>query len=1533
VTRPLAQDKVVEVFVSYNREDMVNVEQVVSRLHEEVGIRIWFDRQNLIPGEPWPKRLEQALEASEALVVFLGPNGIGNWQDREIHGANQKSVDDPQVRVIPVLLPGGPSPKELPLFLRLYDCVDFSGRDGLSIETEFHRLVSGIRNRSPNGVEEAVAEEKSRTALLNYYQIQENGCEHVIFGQDKADVKGSDLYVQLHLLTERIEQTPAEPAAGQDGKEQKPEPSRSGWRRFANKADRRKKKTNDEPQRVKERESWETIFRNDGLRLVFIGGAGSGKSFSLTQEIRKRLSSSRKQLEDSAPLTELELPILVKASVLAESEHKGVSDALLASVSDSTLSASPHFARWWRNAFESERGRRLFIVIDGLDELPDESEKNFRALMKELDTFESASIIISCRSMYLGSRRDWIGWAYQRTKVVEIAPLDEEQQRQMVENWFANDDGQREALLSLLETNYAVGLSCRTPLVLTLVCGIYTTTDDLSSGLSYSSLYKKVTKELLSGRWRDPSKRPAWTFNKSQVELDSALQDRLTLISRTVWKLFEASQSENRFTVKQWRHASSRSSITADTDVNLLDELERVGMLIDAGSSYADKYYSFAHRTLFEYFAAVGLVEQDPAWIKTLVKHMWCEKGWEEVIRFAASMTDKPGLLLDRLARETGPAATPQRPLEWLSGLCILSAQGSVALFLLIALIAGITIYNSREIQDQLKEPGAHLFQAFAKTSWNGLTSDPLQVIKVRANDVLSFYVTCLELKYQEVLNSSKENKQNIYVGLTRLHSLFILLLVMLPVTLLGVLLTWLAKAIFFRISLLKQDDIFRTGLRLQAEVVGLNSNTPNNGVKRVVTELLSSEKIESRNIYGAAEKGCIPESLLLLVGGNDLAREILIDKWLPRVNKRTKWLRRLNYVYGHVLSCYGWFLRKITPADTDVLLKSDDLKDVESFAEEVGYQPRKVALYIAGKLPPGTRNTLKERHVDRSTEQFRNSLIKDLNELLQGPSLFEPLQFRWVKLRAQTVEALTREPVGEELVRLNRLLLEDALPEVIRKSQTRWIRFLSWCGLPFVLAILRAVMSEVRNVSLDSDVYRALRGLSLITSERARNSIISLLEVLAVTNHYVRIARSRESTFTQLDIYAAKALAVLGDDAGLEKLVELVNRNSDVEGYAPLAVKELSLIDKRQGIQAAAKCLAEYSTGTSSHRVDAFAQVLGDSNFVEVLNELSKMKFEEDVLFDKILGAWLGYDISTRKRAREYIRRIANNDSNLDLKDAQAQVESFSKSSPDAGEDFLTKIKTLLEEGELGEARVCLDEAISHYCSKYKSSDLLEALDTLVAACDEILLYQWFKDSRRLKTHCAALALLGPGPGRRAIEEALIKWAMSLDFDRLDYDGSEKATVVSVLGEFGTERAGLMLLAIVKREQSLRQRLRYKFIADYHKDTFWLSLIIALGKIGGEQACQAIKRQAKRKRDWIFYHVAARSLVGQDSSEALRLLLIGHAIRGSEKWSHDYGVEAQLNDFAWRSGARISKVNQNGIWYVAISRSKNFRFRIRCKI
>jgi len=145
----MADDFKYDVFLSHNSKDKPAVENIARLLRDVYNLKAWLDKWNLVPGEAWQDALEDALDESQAFAVFLGPSGIGSWENEEMRTAIEDRVQDPQRRVIPVLLPGAPDNKDLklPRFLRRATWVDF--RSGLDDEEALYRLYCGIAGQAP----------------------------------------------------------------------------------------------------------------------------------------------------------------------------------------------------------------------------------------------------------------------------------------------------------------------------------------------------------------------------------------------------------------------------------------------------------------------------------------------------------------------------------------------------------------------------------------------------------------------------------------------------------------------------------------------------------------------------------------------------------------------------------------------------------------------------------------------------------------------------------------------------------------------------------------------------------------------------------------------------------------------------------------------------------------------------------------------------------------------------------------------------------------------------------------------------------------------------------------------------------------------------------------------------------------------------------------------------------------------------------------------------------------------------------------
>jgi tetratricopeptide (TPR) repeat protein len=144
-----AKQHLYDVFLSHYSGDKPQVEALAARLMDEERLRPFLDKWHLVPGEPWEEALEEALDLSRTCAVFLGPNGLGPWENEEMRVALDERVRDKSYRVIPVLLPGA-EPKDrktLPRFLTRLTWVDFRG--GLDDPEAFRRLVAGIRGLAP----------------------------------------------------------------------------------------------------------------------------------------------------------------------------------------------------------------------------------------------------------------------------------------------------------------------------------------------------------------------------------------------------------------------------------------------------------------------------------------------------------------------------------------------------------------------------------------------------------------------------------------------------------------------------------------------------------------------------------------------------------------------------------------------------------------------------------------------------------------------------------------------------------------------------------------------------------------------------------------------------------------------------------------------------------------------------------------------------------------------------------------------------------------------------------------------------------------------------------------------------------------------------------------------------------------------------------------------------------------------------------------------------------------------------------------
>lgn len=130
-----------DVFLCHNSDDKPAVREVSVQLKQR-KIRVWLDEEQLRPGFPWQRALEDQIANIGAAAVFVGENGVGPWHNMELDGFIRQFVRR-QRPVIPVILPDARQTPDLPIFLEGMMWVDLRKTDPDPIE----QLLWGITGR------------------------------------------------------------------------------------------------------------------------------------------------------------------------------------------------------------------------------------------------------------------------------------------------------------------------------------------------------------------------------------------------------------------------------------------------------------------------------------------------------------------------------------------------------------------------------------------------------------------------------------------------------------------------------------------------------------------------------------------------------------------------------------------------------------------------------------------------------------------------------------------------------------------------------------------------------------------------------------------------------------------------------------------------------------------------------------------------------------------------------------------------------------------------------------------------------------------------------------------------------------------------------------------------------------------------------------------------------------------------------------------------------------------------------------------
>ncbi|MDT5157657.1 MAG: hypothetical protein QOC61_1369 [Acidobacteriota bacterium] len=129
-----------QVFLSYAESDESLAKKVTEGL-EGAGLKVWYDRREILPGENWADKVGRALKESKAMVVLLTPAAL---RSPNVRRNIEFALGDRTYshRLIPVIV-GAPEKlpqKEMPWILNSLQVVNLPERG--SQEEKFKQIAT-----------------------------------------------------------------------------------------------------------------------------------------------------------------------------------------------------------------------------------------------------------------------------------------------------------------------------------------------------------------------------------------------------------------------------------------------------------------------------------------------------------------------------------------------------------------------------------------------------------------------------------------------------------------------------------------------------------------------------------------------------------------------------------------------------------------------------------------------------------------------------------------------------------------------------------------------------------------------------------------------------------------------------------------------------------------------------------------------------------------------------------------------------------------------------------------------------------------------------------------------------------------------------------------------------------------------------------------------------------------------------------------------------------------------------------------------
>ncbi|MDW3649867.1 MAG: SUMF1/EgtB/PvdO family nonheme iron enzyme [Bacteroidia bacterium] len=263
-------------------------------------------------------------------------------------------------------------------------------------------------------------------------------------------------------------------------------------------------------------------------------------------------------------------------------------------------------------------GNSMVLLLDGVDEIEDQSTNNtfHEELGKLTKKYPRCRIIVTSRPINLDPAN------YQNFEYLRVKPLEKELIHKYINEWFFDHKEKASLLINTLNKSPRILSLAENPFLLSMICFTFEQSGDSALIERRSDLYHNCIRFLL-GRLYDPE------FGKLE---EKNFEEALNILKDLSLRFFL--WQESHFPVDHVNVFGKRiitPNIIGKTS-KFLERVQRDTGIIQNSS----EGFTFTHRSLWEYFTALSLLEKD-------IDFVICQAGnphWEEVIRLFAGLLD-----------------------------------------------------------------------------------------------------------------------------------------------------------------------------------------------------------------------------------------------------------------------------------------------------------------------------------------------------------------------------------------------------------------------------------------------------------------------------------------------------------------------------------------------------------------------------------------------------------------------------------------------------------------------------------------------------------------------------------------------------------------------------------------------------------------------------------------------------------------------------------------------------------------------------